>query len=125
MNIRRISLADISTDSLVERFAQIGVEQDRALLGGQIAQFNRLFDLMDDVSNELKAREGDQRRRLVQLYGHPNMQVRLKAAKHTLAVLPIEARQQLEAVADTHWMPQAGEAGMCIEFLDDGTFKPN
>jgi uncharacterized protein DUF2019 len=45
--------------------------------------------------------------------------------KHTLATLPIEAARQLKTIAETHWMPQAGEAGMCLEFLDDGTFRPN
>jgi hypothetical protein len=125
MNVKRVRLADVSTEDLVDRFAQIGVEQDQALLGGQIAKFNRLFELMSDVSNELKARTGDHRRSLVRLYEYPNMQVRLKAAKHTLAVLPIEARQQLESIAQTHWMPQAGDAGMCLELLENGTFKPS
>jgi hypothetical protein len=52
------------------------------------------------------------------------MQVRLKAAIHTLAVAPVEARQQLEAIATSNWYPQAGDAGMTIRGLDDGTFRP-
>lgn len=80
---------------------------------------------MMEVSEELKRRPVDQRRALMALYDHLNMQVWLKAARHTLAVLPTEVRQQFEAIAETHWMPQAGDAGMCLEFLDNGTFKPN
>ncbi len=122
--MKRIELANMTTSDLVERFAQIGVAQDRALLGGEIAKFNRLFQQMMDVANELKAREGDQRRLLLELFNFPNMQVRLQAAKLTLAVAPAEARKQLEAIADTHWMPQAGDAGMSLSFLDRGVSKP-
>ena len=50
---------------------------------------------MAGVANELKARDGDQRTALMTLYDYPNMQVRLKAAIHTLAVAPTAARQQL------------------------------
>jgi hypothetical protein len=122
--MKRIQLSDITTKDLVERFAQIGVAQDRALLGGEIAKFNRLFDQMADVSNELKSREGDQRRALMVLYDFPNVQVRLKAAKHTLAVAPVEARKQIEAIAASNWMPQAGDAGMSLWNLDRGVYKP-
>jgi hypothetical protein len=109
---------------LVERFAQIGVAQDQALLSGEIAKFNRLFERMGDVSNELKKRQGDQRRALMVLYSYPNMQVRLKAAKHTLAVAPVEARRQIETIAASNWMPQAGDAGMALWNLDRGVYRP-
>ena len=122
--MKRIQLSGVTTKDLVERFAQIGVAQDRALLGGEIAKFNRLFDQMTAVSNELKSREGDQRSALMVLYDYPNIQVRLKAAKHTLAVAPIEARRQIEAIAASNWMPQAGDAGMSLWNLDRGVYKP-
>jgi ParB-like chromosome segregation protein Spo0J len=122
--MRKVDLSGIGTADLVLRFAQIGVAQDEALLGGEIAKFNRLFDLMADVSNELKRRDGDQRRALIALYKHPNMQVRLKAAKHTLAVAPIEARKKIQEIADSNWFPQAGDAGMSLWNLDRGVFKP-
>jgi hypothetical protein len=84
----------MTTDQLVERFAQIGVAQDKALLGRATSTFNRLFEQMGEVSNELRQREGDQRRALLVLYNFPNTQVQLKAAVHTLAVAPAEARQE-------------------------------
>jgi hypothetical protein len=122
--MKRVVLGEMTAKDLVELFAQIVVAQDRALLGRERAKFNRLFDQMMNVTNELKGREGDQRRLLVELFSFPNMQVRIQAAKLTLAVAPVEARKQLEAIAATHWFPQAGDAGMCLSFLDDGTFKP-
>lgn len=112
------------TQHLVERFATIGVEQDRALLGGQYSRFNRLYAQKAAVVQELKEHDGDQRRALMVLFNHPNMQVRLKAAVETLAVAPYEARLQLRAIADSQWFPQAGDAGMTLLGLDDGSFKP-
>jgi hypothetical protein len=122
--MKQVDLSAMSSKNLVDRFAEIVVDQDRALLAGETTKFNRLFRQMMDVANELKGREGDQRRLLLELFTFPNMQVRVQAAKLTLAVAPVEARKQLEAIADTHWMPQAGDAGMSLSFLDRGVFKP-
>lgn len=99
--------------------------QDEALLGGETAKFNRLYDQMTAVSDEMKRRDGDQRRALQSLYSSENMQVRLKAAIHTLAAAPVEARKLLEAVAVSKWFPQAGDAGMMLLALDDGTYRPS
>ncbi len=115
---------EIPTPDLVAFFAKVVVGQDEALLGNQIARFNRLFGVMMEIADALKARPGDQRTALLSLFEYPNMQVRLQAAKLTLAVAPVEARQQIEAIASSKWFPQAGDAGMCLDLLDDGTFKP-
>ncbi|CAN5416172.1 hypothetical protein BH11PSE4_BH11PSE4_25550 [soil metagenome] len=115
----------MTTADLVDLFARIGVAQDEALLGDQYTKFNRLFDRMAAVSNELRQSDGDQRRELRGLYSYGNMQVRLKAAIHTLAVFPEEARAQLEAIAGTNWFPQAGDAGMSLLNLERGMFKPS
>jgi hypothetical protein len=120
----RTPLDKMSSADLVELFAQIGVAQDEADLGGEIAKYNRLFRRMMDVANELKSREGDQRAALVRLFSHPNMQVRLQTAKETMAVAPVEARKQLEDIAASKWFPQAGDAGMSLWNLDNGVFKP-
>jgi uncharacterized protein YdcH (DUF465 family) len=122
--MKRVELSDMTTTDLVERFAQIGVAQGKALLRGEHAKFNRLFDQMGDVSKELKRRDGDQRRALMALYNYQDMQVRLKAAKHTLAVARVEARRMLQMIADSNWMPRAGDAGMSLWNLDRGVYKP-
>ena len=123
--MKRTELSKVAAADLVELFEKIGVAQDEALLGGETAKFNRLYDQMTAVSDEMKRRDGDQRRALQSLYSSENMQVRLKAAIHTLAVAPVEAREQLEAVAASKWFPQAGDAGMTLLALDDGTFRPS
>lgn len=118
------ALKSATTEQLVELFARIALKQYDAIEGGDNVRFNTLFKQMDDVSNELKLRAGDQRRMLTALFAHGNSQVRLKAAVHTLAVAPMDARAELESIARLKWEYQAGDAGMTLSLLDDGTFKP-
>ncbi|MGO9007606.1 MAG: DUF2019 domain-containing protein [Beijerinckiaceae bacterium] len=114
----------MTNDQLVERFAEIGIAQDEALFHDQYAKFNRLYDQMDRTERQLRARGPDARRSLMRLYDHPNLQVRLNAAKRTLAVAPFDARRIIQEIADSKLYPQAGDAGICLSNLDDGTFKP-
>jgi hypothetical protein len=111
-------------DELVTLFIELCILQDRELLRGDVQQVNRLFDKIEDVKRELKARPGDQRRALIPLYQHENMQVRLKAAKATLAVAPAAAREQLEDIKASNWLPQSAEASGSLWNLDRGIFKP-
>jgi uncharacterized protein DUF2019 len=122
--MKHVGLGQMSVAQLVERFVVLALEQDDALLSEEIAKFNRLFDEMEAVKSELKSRNGDQRRALLELYRHPNAQVRLKAAKATLAVAPQAARRALQVLADSQEFPQAGDAGMSIWALEQGIFKP-
>jgi len=123
----RIRFDSLTVGELVHRFANMAIEQDGAekeSAVGNITKVNRLFKQMEAVEVELRRRPGDQRRALLALFDHPNMQVRLKAAKATLAVAPKEARKMLESIAVSHWYPQAGDAGVCLDMLDLGAFVP-
>lgn len=120
----KADLSVISTDDLVQRFAEITREQDKAILVADYSRYNRLFKDMIRVADELRRRPGDQRRALVRLYEFPNMQVRLKAAIHTLAVAPAEARAQLQAIAEAHWFPQTADAAGMLRALDEGRYVP-
>jgi ParB-like chromosome segregation protein Spo0J len=117
-------LQHMTTPELVDRFTRVTLGQYEALLDDDRAKFKRLFGEMRRVLEELKARPGDQRRALLPLYDHPNVQVRLKAAKNTLAVTPDAALELLRAIAESGMHPQAGEAGMSLWNLENGTFKP-
>ena len=123
--MKRARLQELTVGQLVERFTAIALEQDEALLMDEIAKFNRLFDKMEAIEEELKSRPGDQRRALLPLYKHPNMQVRVKAAMATLAVAPQAAREALQAIKASQEQPQALEAGMSLWNLDRGVFKPS
>jgi hypothetical protein len=123
--MKKPNLREMSVDQLVERFTAIALDQDKALLRNEYAKFNRLFERMEEVEGELRARGGDERRALLRLYDHPNAQVRLKAVKATLAVAPERARRMLEVIAESGEFPQAGEAGMSLVNLERGIFKPS
>jgi hypothetical protein len=122
--MRRINLEDMSVAQLVDRFTALALDQDKAMLREEIGTVNRIFDQMEAVKMELKRRDGDQRRALLELYQHPHVHVRLKAAKATLAVAPLAARQLLQTIAKSREYPQAGDAGMTIRALERGIFKP-
>jgi hypothetical protein len=123
--VKKITLADMTVDQLVDRFAEIGIAQDQALLGGATGKFKRLFDQMRAVDEELRARGKQARLGLVRLYDHPNIQVRLQAARKTLGIAPVAARKVSEEVSESGWFPQAGDAGMTLSNLDSGFFKPD
>jgi uncharacterized protein YdcH (DUF465 family) len=118
-------LQDMAVDQLVQRFVAIALDQDKALLRREHARFNRLFDKMEAVEDELKSRDSDQRRALLSLYNHPNTQVRVKAVKATLAVIPEAALRELKQIAESRKYPQAGKAGMSLLNLERGIFKPS
>jgi Domain of unknown function (DUF2019) len=122
--MRKVNLQDLSVEELVGRFVEIGLAQDKALLYDEFAKFNRLFEQMQDVVQELKRRPDDQREALLDLYDHPNLQVRLKAVKNSLALAPEEGRRVLQNIAGSREYPQAMEAGMSLDNLDLGIFKP-
>jgi hypothetical protein len=122
--MKQTRLHEMTPDQLVERFAATALQQDEALLWNEIAKFNKLFDQMGAVKDELRSRPGDQRRLLIRLYDHPNAQVRLKAAIATLAIAPEIAREMIETIANSRKYPQAGDAGMILNGLDEGTFQP-
>jgi hypothetical protein len=59
---------------------------------------------------------GDERRALLLLYQHPNVQVRLAAAKATLALAPDAARRMLQTIADSRAQDEAQNKGNYAEY---------
>lgn len=123
MNLK--SFENSTVDELVAQFAEACVAQDRALANSKITVFNKLYKQMDSAQKELRKRGRDARLKLLRLCEHPNPQVRLQAARFTLGIAPVEARQTIEAIAKSGWMPQAGDARGTLRSLDEGVFKPD
>jgi len=117
-------LKSMSVSQLVEAFTKIALAQDAAIMRDENAKYNRLYDLMENVEQELKQRPGDQRRALVSLFDHTNPEVRLKAALATLAVLPKAARQVLVVLDERNALPQAADARGMLDALQDGSYTP-
>jgi hypothetical protein len=123
--MKRDNLQDMTVEQLAKQFVAIVLDQDHAIRTDDDAKYNHLYRQMRAIEEVLKGRAGDQRRVLLQLYDYANVQVRLAAAKATLAVAPEDARQMLQRIADSREFPQAGDAGMCLDCLDSGIFKPS
>jgi hypothetical protein len=118
-------LDKMTVDQLVDQFLTIALDQDRAIRDDNNAKYNRLYDQLEAVRQELRRRPGDQRRALIPLHAHPNAQVRLKSAIATLALAPEAARRALQNISDRQEYPQAADARGMISALDDGSFVPN
>lgn len=114
---------NMSLEELLASFVEIGVAQSAAAEEFRTSTFNRLFDRNAKILRELKSRDNDQRRILIALYDHPNVQVRLNAAKSTYALNTPVARAVIQAIADTKIQPWAGSAGMTLWSLDEGLGK--
>lgn len=121
----RAKLHDMTVAQLVDRFEAIALAQDEAILYDEHGKYNRLYDEMDLVKEELKSRAGDQRRALLPLLTHSNAQVRLKATIATLALAPNEARRTLQSIIDGKEYPEAADAWGMLEALDEGRYKPS
>jgi hypothetical protein len=122
--VKRVGIQRMSTDELVEQFVASCLGQFQAELESNIMKQNKFITDWMAIAAELKSRPGDQRSALVKLYGHRNIQVRLNAARLTLAVAPTAARRVVEAIAASRKYPQAGDAGMCLWTIEQGIFKP-
>jgi hypothetical protein len=122
--MRRSKLRTMPTSELVGLFTDIALAEDDAILMDDNPRYNRQFWQLEAVEQELKSRQGDERRALLGLYTHSNAQMRLAAGLATLAVAPVEARQLLQSIYDSKEYPQAGDAGMSLINLDRGIFKP-
>ncbi len=61
------TLKDFTVDQLVDRFAEIGIAQDQALLYDEPQKFNRLFSEMNELDQELRRRGQHARLALLRL----------------------------------------------------------
>src|SRR3954468_9114167 len=99
--MNQIDLHTLSTNQLVERFTDIGLQKYQQLLRNDVTKFNKLYDQMAAIVQELRSRPDDERRALIALYVHPNFQVRMKAAVNSLALNYDAARHVLEEIASS------------------------
>ena len=119
----KMALAAPST-VLVQKFADIAVEQGKAALLGETAKFNRLYDHAKAIEDELRSRPGDERWLLETIFDHPDIYVRYTAATAALAVRREAAIAVLQKIADSHDYPAAAEARGTLNWVADGRFVP-
>jgi hypothetical protein len=114
----------LSDEDLASRFETLCLEQHRSLDREEISEFNKRFDVIQAIEDELQSRAGDRRIILRQFYNHRNSQVALTAARATLAIDYADARRTIEEIAESDDFPQAGDAGMALWAMDEGIYKP-
>ncbi|MDR6304802.1 RNA:NAD 2'-phosphotransferase (TPT1/KptA family) [Nitrobacter vulgaris] len=115
---------DARVQSLVTQFVEIGLAQYDAIYVIDNAKYSRLYKKMERIRAELKEMPGDQRRALLPLLSHSNVQVRLATARSLLALYPDLARNALESIRESGIEPQNGEAATAIRRLDEGSYIP-
>jgi hypothetical protein len=118
-------LQTLSLDQLADRFVRIALAQDGAISNDDNKEYRRLYFEMNDIEDELKRRDGDQRKVLLPLLKHGNGQVRLKAAIALLAVDPTSARTALQEISNADEYPQAADARGMMSAIDEGRYVPS
>jgi hypothetical protein len=114
---------DMTLDQLIKRFAEVGVEQDDVIFKEKVHKFKQSFHEMAAIDRELIKRGPEARLGLLRLYDHPNIQVRLQAAKCSRDVAPLEARQVFQEISRSAQMPQAADARAALRDMDEGTYR--
>jgi hypothetical protein len=121
---KRTPLDQLSVADLVQRFLSTTLAQYEAELRAENGKYNRLYREMRAIRDELKRREGDQRRALLPFIDHPNGQVRLMAASSLLTIVPDRAKKALQTVRESRIVPQSVNAAFLLDGLQDGSFVP-
>jgi hypothetical protein len=116
--------AVLSIEQLVRIYEGVSVEEFDALELGDMPLVRKLFDKLESIDREIRARGVEARRKMLPLPNHRNPQVRINAAKALLAIAPQEARSTLELLASRGPSIQRLDARMCIRHLEEGVFKP-
>jgi hypothetical protein len=116
--MRNLDLSKLDIGALLKLHVEWSVQQDVALQRANISKVNELGGRINQINKELKSRPGDQRSALAPLLSHPNAQVRFNAAQSLIRILPIEARQTIQVIADSGVFPLAGHAGMYLSTHD-------
>ncbi len=88
-------------------------------LTDDIEKYNKDFDILVSIKDELKARGSEARRALLRLLSHDNPQVRLQAAKFVYPVARDEAKRCLQNIAAANLPDQSLSAGMALHRLEE------
>ena len=122
---RKLPYSSMTLSELVSAFRQIALDQSAAVDVNDTRRYNLLYDDYIAIEQELKSREGDQRRALAGLFDDRNAQVRMNAAFSALVVLPDEAKRTLRIIKDRSEYPQAADAWGMLDDLERGVFVPD
>jgi len=127
------TLSALTNQQLAEKFAAISAQQGEAVRVEDTKKYNKLFDALQRVVNELRARGTDARKVLIPLLDAPTpeanwnyqtSQTRFNAAVELKALAPERAQATLEALASKGLRQFRGMAGMSLYYDEMGISKP-
>jgi hypothetical protein len=123
--MRQPDLSGLTDDELVKIFALAAKRRGLAVLDSETRQANKMFDRMRSVDAVLRTRGLEARMRLVPLLDHDDRFIRYYAALYLLAVVPARARAIIEWNHKYWFDALAGDAGMTLQNLDTGIYRPD
>ena len=117
-------LEELTIDELIARFILIGEKQYPLTLRGEVKKYNLLVENEGKINKELRRRGIEARLELVKLFIHPNIQVRMNAARRSLGIAREPALNVLRQITKEDFGPFRLDAGMAIALVEDGTVNP-
>lgn len=121
--MNKVKNAKLDTSVLVAKFSELALAQHDAVETFQTARYNRLYDRIELIKKELKARNGDERIALVPLLDAPNIQVRFMAAYAVLTIVPEQARKTLIGIRESGQLPQSADASYTLDHFEESIEK--
>jgi hypothetical protein len=116
---------NLSDEELVDCFATATKQMGAAVLDSETGEANRIFDVMWSIDATLRSRGKDARLKLLPLLDDKDRFVRYYAAKKLLGLVPDKARAEIERNGRYTFDAICGDAGMTLDALDAGIFKPD
>jgi plasmid replication initiation protein len=119
-----MKLDKLAIDELVAIFVSSSEQQYELILDDEINKYNRLVEKQDEIIKELRKRGVEARLELTKLFDHPNIQVRLNAARRSIGVAREPALNVLRQIVKEDFGPFRLDAGMTVALVEDGTIIP-
>ena len=112
--------SSFSIDVLLRQYEKSCLFQYDTYIYNDYDTYNREFQTLVDIKDELQSRGPLARRALLRLFGNSNKQVRLMAAKHVYPVAREEAKKCLQDLAAGPFPDdQVFAARMCLHRLEE------
>jgi len=123
--MKRLNLDRLSDKELIDRFVLSAKKMGAAVQDSDTRQANCMYHLMRVIDFVLRARGKATRLKLLPLLDDGDRFVRYYAAKKLLGVVPDRARPVIEWTHKYWFDAIAGDAGMTLDNLDSGFYKPD
>lgn len=119
-----MKLDNLTIDELISLFASLSEQQYPLTLNDEVRKSTLLIKKRYEIDRELRKRGIAARLELTKLFMHPNIQVRVNAAKSSLGVAREPALNVLRQITKEDFGPFRLDAGMTIALVEDGTVTP-